>query len=369
MKQKKAKPKKNDIVRGSIELPKDPLTGKRRKKEFKGTPSEVKAKIAEWRLKIDRGEIDGQGNMALSAYLDLWLKVYCKKLAITTIQGYERYVKKHIKPTLGKIKLGELLPMQITNLYNEMADKKYSAKTILQTHSILRKSLQDALKNGFIYKNPCALVERPSIKQYKPNVYSSFDFLRLLEVSRNTEHELPIMFAGLCGLRRSEVCGLFWEDLDFENKILSVKRAAVPVKGTDKWEVTVKSTKTYSSERSLTYPDAMDNILKSKRGIGLIFHEADGTPMNGANYSHRFKNFLSRNNLKPIRFHDLRHFNAIIMLENGVSDKVAADRLGHANPNVTKSIYQHTTKKLDTDAANKIDKIINPVVFTSSDAK
>lgn len=365
MKEKK-KPKKNEIIRGSIELPKDPLTGERRKKEFKGTPAEVKAKIAEWRLKIDRGEIDGKGNMIFSEYLKLWLKVYCKKLAITTVQGYERYINKHITPTLGKIKIGELLPMQITNLYNSMSDKKLSNKTILQAHSIIRKSLQDAVKNGFIYKNPCALVERPSINKYKPkNIYSEDDFAELFAASQGTEHELPVIFAGLCGLRRSEVFGLTWDNIDTENMTITVKQAAVPIKG----EVTLKSTKNYTSERTFSYPSFVNDILKKKKGIGLIFTDSKGNPENGGNYSHRFKNFLTKKKLKKIRFHDLRHFNATMMLKSGVSDKVASSRLGHANPNVTRSIYQHSTFELDKQAANCIEKAVKPVVNLSSEAK
>lgn len=362
MKEKK-KPKKNEIIRGSIELPKDPLTGERRKKEFKGTAKEVKAKIAEWRLKIDRGEIDGKGNMVFSEYLKMWLNVYCKKLAITTVQGYERYIDKHITPKLGKIKIGELLPMQITNLYNSMTDKELSNKTILQAHSIIRKSLQDAVKNGFIYKNPCALVERPSINMYKPEyVYTEDDFNKLLEKSFGTEHELPVVLAGICGLRRSEVFGLSWENIDTENMTITIDQAAVPIKE----GITLKSTKTYSSERTFAYPESINYIFKKKKGIGLVFSDKEGNPVNGGNYSHRFKNFLVKNNLRTIRFHDLRHFNATMMLKNGISDKVASERLGHANPNVTRTIYQHSTKELDKQAADVLGK---SVVKLSSEAK
>lgn len=358
--------KKNEIIRKSIELPKDPLTGKRRKKEFKGPRHIVEAKIKEWQLKIERGEIDGQGNMTLAAYLKLWLNVYCKKLAITTVQGYERYINKHIIPEIGAIKLGELLPIQITNLYNKMADKNLSSKTILQTHSILRKSLQDAVKNGFIFKNPCTLVDRPSAKQYKPKtIYTEMDFLKLIELSKGTEHELPILLAGVCGLRRSEVFGLSWEDIDIESQTIRIHQAAVPIQG----GVTLKSTKTYSSERTITYPSYMNEIFKKKKGIGLIFTEPGGKIFNGGNYSHRFKNFLEKHHLKHIRFHDLRHFNATLMLKSGISDKVASARLGHANPGVTRSIYQHVTEELDKEAAITIEKALNPVVKMSSDAK
>lgn len=339
-----------------VNLPPDPFTGERRRKFFKGNnKKDVLAKATALELKVLNGEFNSNGEMLYSVYLEKWQNIYCKDLAITTLQGYKRYIKKYIEPALGDIKLENMLPMKIQDLYNTMAGKKLTAKTILQVHSIIRKSLEDAVRNGFIHKNPCVMVKRPSAERYTPeNVYDENDFNKLLSLSVGTEHELPILFAGLCGLRRSEVFGLTWEDIDLEKRTISVCRAAVPTEE----EVTLKSTKNYTSKRTFVYPDCMQDILKEKRGIGLIFHEPDGTPTNGGNYSHRFKYFLDKHKLKHIRFHDLRHFNATMMLKSGISDKTAAERLGHANPNVTRAIYQHSISEMDYTAATKLNNII-----------
>jgi integrase len=124
----------------------------------------------------------------------------------------------------------------------------------------------------------------------------------------------------MCGLRRSEIFGLSWSDIDFENKTISIKQAAVPV---DK-EINLKKTKNKTSTRTFVYPDCLHEIFKAKRGIGPVCPSKLGKIENGGNYSHRFKNLIDKYKLKPIRFHDLRHFNATMMLQNGISDKVAA---------------------------------------------
>ncbi|MBO8170195.1 MAG: site-specific integrase [Thermoanaerobacteraceae bacterium] len=352
-----------------IELPPDPKTGKRRQKWlYADTRQEVKRLANELEAKIASGNYTEPTKLTVEGYLLQWLEVYCKKLSPTTVDGYRIYIEKHINPFLGKIKLQKLKPIDIQKFYNSEKEKGYSNTTILQEHRILHRAFKEAVRNSLIERNPCDMVDPPKLDDFQPKIYDQDKFNKLLNAIAGTEDEIPVLLAGLLGLRRGEVFGLRWSDINFQEKTLSVRQTLVYANG----ELKFKPPKTKKSVRTITIPDGLIPILKEHRKrqlkaqlesetykeYGLVCCRKDGDKINPRSYSRHFKDLLKKHGLPHIRLHDLRHFNATMMLKYGIDVKIAAERLGHSTPSTTQKIYQHVLKDMDMEAAEKLNKIL-----------
>jgi integrase len=337
----------------------DATTGKNKPLPVYGyTIPEVEARSAELTHKRNVGDITNPGKLTVAGYLDAWLKSYKGKLAEYTINAYENYIDKHIsKDGLGNILLLKLMPMHIESFYNNEREKGFSEKTILQEHHILHRAFKFAVRNNLLSKNICDLVDAPSSDDFLIKIYDEDKFNKLLYYVAGTKDELPILLAGMCGLRRSEVFGLNWLDVNIDTGNISVNKVAVYSKKEKAWILKDKP-KNKSSKRTFAIPSEILPIFKQRKGIGLVCCNDDGSIVSGGTYSHRFAWLLKKLDLPHIRFHDLRHFNATMMLKYGVSDKEAAGRLGHATPNTLRTTYQHILDSMKTDGANKLNSVI-----------
>jgi integrase len=334
----------------------DPDTGRMKKKSFYGTGSygqDVKRKMNEFIEKIENSDYSDIKKYTLEAWLKKYLDVYRTKWEQTTLDGYTRYIEKHINPTLGQLKLNEIKPLHIEEFYNQEREKGLSEKTILQEHRILSKAFRKAVGNGFMGKNPCDGVDAPSPEEYNPIIYTEAEYVTLLEKLKGHRMEATILIAGMCGLRRGELMGLKWEDIDLDNAIITVNRNVVP---TSIGNVT-KSPKTRKSAREFAIPSVIIPRLKRLKGIGSIFLKVDGSPYHPSTISRQFRQFLVDNDLKHIRLHDLRHFNGTMMLKHGVTEREASERLGHSNLMQTKK-YQHVLKDMDQNSADKLNSVL-----------
>lgn len=343
---------------GKFKMPPDPLTGDIKVKsvycsiEGRKGKQEVTRRVNEIKEKVDAGDFSAIHKLTVEGYLNNWLKLHKDGISKTTEQGYRIYIEKHINHILGKVLLSDLKPLQIEAFYKKEL-KKYSAKTVLQIHRILHKAFKVAVKNGVMGKNVCDLVDAPSPQTFEINIYDEEKFNILLDAIEGTKFELPVILAGMCGLRRGEVLGLRWNDIDFNNKTITVEQTAVVA---DK-EIFMKSPKSHTSKRTFVIPGDIIPVLEKYRGIGLVCPDKYGQVMHGGTFSKRFAEMLKKNNLEHIRFHDLRHFNATMMLKYGISDVEAASRLGHSDPSITKKIYQHVLSEMDRTAASKLNGI------------
>ncbi|MFA5252034.1 MAG: site-specific integrase [Phycisphaerae bacterium] len=291
--------------------------------------------------------------MTVEGWLNKFLVVYCSHLAQTTQDGYKNYITNHINKYLGKIKLRSLKPINIQKFYNSEREKELSEKTILQEHRILHRAFKKAVVNGLMSSNPCDGVDAPSPDVYKPTIYTEEQFLKLLNKLQGHRMEAIILLAGMCGLRRGELLGLCWEDVDLINSTLHVRNTLVP---TSKGTVT-KEPKSKTSTRDVAIPSSIITELKRLRGIGKLYAQINGKDYNPGSVSRFFKQFLEDNGLPHIRLHDLRHFNATMMLRYGVSEREASARLGHSNLLMTKK-YQHIVSDMDQISADKLNGIL-----------
>jgi integrase len=292
--------------------------------------------------------------MTVSGWLDRYLQVYCDKLAITTKEGYKRYIDNHIKSIIGNIKMCDLKPMHIENFYNKEREKKYSEKTILQEHRILHRAFKKAKGDGMLSSNPCDGVDAPSPEEYEPTIYNEEQFANLLNKLYGHPMEPIILIVGMCGLRRGELLGLKWEDIDFENDLINVHTNRVP---TTSEGVIEKATKTKKSTRTFAIPSIIMPELKRLRGIGKLYLKTNGEEYHPGSVSKMFSEFLKDNDLLHIRLHDMRHFNCTMMLKNGVSDREAMERSGHSTVTMIKK-YQHVLKEMDKKSADKLNNVL-----------
>lgn len=336
----------------------DPDTGEERKKSFYGKGKygqDVKKKMADFIEKIEAGDYSDIKNITIEGWLKRFIEVYCANLALTTKEGYQRYIEKHINPILGKLKLNEIKPIHIQRFYNKEREKGYSEKTILQEHRILHKALKKAVGDGLISRNPCDAVDAPSPEDYVPVIYTEDEFQLLLDKLKGHRMEAIILLAGMCGLRRGELLGLTWDNIDLEKGIITVEKTIVPTKTAGN---IIKDPKTKKSKRTFTIPSAIIPSLKRLRGVGKLYTRLDGGDYNPGSVSRAFKDFLKENGMRHIRLHDLRHFNATMMLKYGVPEKGAQERLGHSNSTMTKK-YQHILKDMDIKSADKLNNVLN----------
>lgn len=344
-------------------------------RNVRGTKPEAQKLLASLLTELDNGTYIEPAKTTLGEYLRDWLESYVQaNLSPTTYDSYSINVEKHIIPLLGKIPLQELKPMHLQKFYRTKlecgrADGKggLSARSVRYIHRNIYEALEHAVRMQMIPRNVAALVTLPKVKNpFKAKVYSEEELIELIEVSQGTDLELLIALAAGLGLRRGELLGLLWSDINFEEKTLTVNNNLVQTRN---GKIT-KGPKSESSNRVIELPEGLISILKThkkrqsenKLKLGKTYDNGghvcckdDGTSYCPGYYSKKFSKFLKDNNLPHIRLHDLRHSNATLMLKYGVQPKVASNRLGHSSIAITLDLYSHVLSGMQKEVAEKID--------------
>ena len=353
------------------------INGKRQQKWFSGYKSKKDAEKDMVKLlnQLETNTFINPEKITLAEYLKEWLSDYVEaNLAQKTFEGYKVNVEAHIIPSIGKIQLQKLQPIHIQKFYkqkleNGRVDGKggLSAKSVIYIHRVLRKALEQAVRLQLIPRNAADAVDPPRVKKFKASFLDENQVKDLLEAFRPTDIYIPVLLAAGVGLRRGETLGLQWKDIDFENKTISISRSLLP----SKKGLIFHEPKTENSTRVLKLPQTiLDELQKHKERHDIIKSIAgnayqdndlvtccqDGSPINPGSFSHTFARVLKRKNLQHIRFHDLRHTNATLMLKYNIPSKVASERLGHSTIGVTLDLYSHVLNEMQEDAAKKLDE-------------
>ena len=297
-------------------------------------------------------------------FMHQWLEIYVKnQLSPTTVQHYIDQTEKYIIPQFGDTCLQQLKNIDIQKWIFSLqkasprTGKPLSPKTIKNILLNLSAAMKKAVMLELIPKNPCDDLTLPKLEHYQPEVYSMEEVETLLQCARNTALYLPLMIEICLGLRRGELLALRWHHVNFQTGCLTVEENLVTVNN----QTITKAPKTQSGRREIQIPGTLLRLLKdtkAERHAGqndYIVCQEDGSPYKSDSFSMKFRRFLKANDLKHIRFHDLRHINATIMLSLGISPKVAQERLGHSSYQITMDIYSHVLKKVEQEAADKLD--------------
>ncbi len=325
----------------------------------------------EYENKIEVQRIVPCDKMSFDEYLLSWLEKQKSFLKPTTYYGYEGVINKHIIPYFKplKVSLSDLTSTHIQSYYNKKLEEGLSANTVKHHHANIRKALQEALRHNLV---PCNMADRttlPSIIKYKPKVYNKAQVLELLKAIKNTPLESVVMICMHYALRRGEVCGLRWSDIDFENRIMYIQNTRTSAKT----EIFQQGAKTESSIRQYPLSDMMLNFLldlqakqkKNKLFFGTGYIESgflctwdDGKPLGVSYVSHAFATLLKNNGLPHIRFHDIRHTVATNLLDNGIDLKIIQEYLGHSTMATTANFYLHPDIKQKAKALNVMNELI-----------
>ena len=300
-------------------------------------------------------------NILYFDYLKLWIEKVKNNLEPTTYTSHLQMINSRIKNyfTLNPIKLLELTPLHIQNFYDILLTDGLKPTTVIRYHAIIRKSLDYAFKNDLIVNNPADKVKRPKKNIFVGSFYSKNELSTLFEKSKNDPLHLIILLTAFYGLRRSEVLGLKWSAIDFVNKTITIKHTVVEVKINGKNKILGKDrTKTKSSHRTLPLTDeiiiALENAKKQqkyykrklKKNYNTKYEEyvclkPDGSLIKPDYVTRHFPLLLKNNGLRHIRFHDLRHSCASLLLSKNIPMKAIQEWLGHSDFSTTANIYAH----------------------------
>ena len=262
---------------------------------------------------------------------------------------------------IGQIRLDKLKPADIQKLYTLLLQQGLSGTTVRYVHNNLHRALSVAVRQQLLPRNPADYVEPPVIDHYEATTLNATEVRQLLTACKGSDIYFPVLLAVMLGLRRGEVLGLQWQDIDWQYHTLSICRSATFTNG----QLTLGSTKTRSSHRSILLPAGVVLELKREqeaRGMcnpsQLICCRADGSPITTNVLCHLFDDVLKKSGLPHIRFHDLRHTNATLMLKNAIPAKIVSSMLGHSSIGITLDTYSHVMTEMQQDAAGVMDHIL-----------
>lgn len=350
----------------------DPLTGKRKQTTRRGfaTKKEAENAAKELSTQLENGLNIVDNKMTLNQYLPKWLEMAAKrKVKDTTFENYQNVINFRILPVLGHVTLKDLNGSACQNFFNLLIDQELSNGYIKTIYKIFNISLEKAIDWDLILKNPLRKVDIPKERKRKYTVWKREELLRFLQVAKDEDLDYFALFF-VCiytGLRRGELLGLKWEDVNFKDGNLHIQRNQTYLNGT----FTYGSLKTESSSRVIKLDDeTLNTLMQHKKRQSelkllygpqysienLIFSRKNGQPIQPTTLTVTFHNIMKKSNVPKIRFHDLRHTHATLLLEAGVSLKEVQERLGHSSIKMTGDIYAHVTEEMKSNASKKFSE-------------
>lgn len=320
-------------------------------------------------------ETDRDEDILFADYMEEWLEIAKSRIKLTTYSSYEYSVKKVIVPYFRNlaIKLKELEARHIQRFYIDKL-AKVKPNTVIKYHANIYSALKYAVKTDRIPVNPADKIDRPKKNDFSPGFYDADEMERLFAAVKGHRLELPIMLGAFYGLRREEVVGLRWDAIDFELGTLTVKHTVTTIR-IDGKSITVEqdSAKTKSSLRTLPLVAQFKKILQSIKESqtvnkkicgnaynysydGYVLVNEIGERMKPAYITGEFPKLLEKKGLRRIRFHDLRHSCASLLLANGVPMKQIQEWMGHSDFSTTANIYAHLDYSSKISSAQAMEK-------------
>lgn len=347
--------------------------------------------------KVDSGLTYEDAQVTLTAFMEDWLTNKKSGWKPNSWYQYNMVAHKHILPYIGDHLVKDLKPDLIQKLYNKKEKEGTGIRTIQYIHQVLHGTLDQAVSLGILIRNPTDACFKPkNTDEGEMQVYNESQVNQLLMAVEGTRFEALYQLALSTGMRQSELLGLKWSDLDWRNKTITVQRQLersitdkknyVPPANKSKKNRDDRfgQVKTNSGRRTLHLGDATIESLRRHMALqdeerkhpkrvkwienDLIFPAITGVPMGQSNLYHRFRDLIEEAGLPAIRFHDLRHTAASLMLNHGVPPIVVSKRLGHKNVSITLDTYGHLIPEMNQDIGQIVDDLITPVrVDFSSD--
>ena len=361
-----------------VEGPVDPSSGKRRQHWKQGfrTKREAEEALKVFIAEAQRGPLVERSTVTLGEYLDQWIELQADRRRPSTLHSY-RVIVARITSAARRVKLQALTPLEIEKLYKTLGEsggrdgRPLAAKTVKNTHVVLRKALADAERLGLVARNAAGSARAPALVRGEHRTWSSEELREFLTAVKGERLHPAFVLLATTGMRRGEVLGLRWRDIDFDGSELSVANTLTTA-GFD--NVVAGPPKTSKSRRQIFLDRRTLEILREHRrqqreerlaagpawnaDNDYVFTDELGNSLHPDRFSQSFRRSVLAAGVPQIRLHDLRHSYATLALKAGMHPKVVSERLGHAAVGITLDLYSHVTRSIARDAADVVADMV-----------
>lgn len=356
-------------------------TGKRMREWHSGFATKKEADKARVEIlhRIATGTHVPRSKQSVAAFLKEWLEATRPTIRESTWESYGGLIRTHITPRLGSIILQELTASKLNAFYAELLSTGrhdgtggLSPKTVRNVHVVLRKALSDAARWGLLTRNVAELADPPKLRNagsVEMQTWTAEEIRGFLDHIEKDRLFAAWMLSVATGMRRGEILGLRWQDVDLDARTLAVRQTLLTVD----YKLTFSTPKTNRSRRVIALDDQTVAALRSYRARQLeerlawgpayvenelVFTRENGEPIHPDRFSQMFDKHVKESGLPRIRLHDLRHTHATLALQAGVHPKVVSERLGHSTVAFTMDVYSHVIPAMQADAADKVAALI-----------
>lgn len=345
------------------------------KKQILRHAADSRREVADWRAKKlterQTGMLTEPSRQTVGQYLQHWLDTTaCHEVKPRTLADYRDLVGRYVLPEIGQVELQKLSPMQVQALYHRRLQSGLSPRSVQLIHAVLRRGLQQAVEWQLLARNPADAAKKPRVERKQMQALDPEQVIRFLEAAKQDRLHALLTLAVTTGLRQGELLGLRWSDVDLSQATLTVSQTLSWIEN----KPFFGTPKTKASRRTVDLPAVAVSSLRQWRReqaeerlkVGscwmhpdLVFTTPIGTPICPSNLrSNSFARVLKRAECPRIRFHDLRHTAATLMLSQGVQARVLQDVLGHSDIRMTLGTYSHVLREQKQEAARKVDTFL-----------
>jgi len=346
------------------------INGKRKQKRKRGFRTKKDAQKAMTKIlhELNKGTYIEPKKITMESFLSEWLKNKQLTIRQSTYRKYYWIVNKHLIPHIGNVLLPDLTPTHVQQLYYKLSkEKKLSNENVKSVHKLLSQSLRQGVKFDYIPRNVTEFIELPKVEKKEVNVWNLDQVRHFLNIAKTNRYHIVYQIALNTGMRQGEILGLRWRDIEFDRKTLNVRQTL-----SHTGEL-VNATKTAASSRTIALPDQLVAELKKhkitqaeeKLKAGSLYTNNElvvatqlGTPLNPRNLVRNFYGLIKKTELNKIRFHDLRHTHASLLLIQGAHPKVVSERLGHADTRITLDTYSHLLPNMQEETAKQFGDML-----------
>ncbi len=366
--------KRGDKWSFTVDIGRDPSSGKRKQKTRSGfkTKKSAQEACAEMITELSKGVFIESKDMVLKDLLEEWLEASKVRVRDTTYKNYKRAVDSRLTPALGQIRVNEIDHANVQRYINDLIKEGLTPRYIEYLFVCLKGAVEYGVKTERLARNPLQHVEAPRSRRVTHTTWTIDEINRFLHFAKfdNPIYYMVFKISIHTGMRRGEVLGVRWQDIDLEGKKISVTRSLVY----DDEGFRFSEPKTASSKRLISIDDDLAHELKSykaqqnhfKLALGSEYNDGDlvccredGRPIYPRTLAIHFDSLIKKASVPKIRLHDIRHTHATILLKLGENPKVVSERLGHSTVTMTLDTYSHVTPDMQENTALKFGKALN----------
>lgn len=338
---------------------------------IKGTKADALRALRERISSIETGTFVRPSKVTVDQYLAQWMERHSKQIAAKTASGYQFLFRRYITPVIGNLPLQKLEPQHVRAVLDGILDQGLSNKTASLAHSALRRGLADAVDDAILVVNPAGRVRSPRVQRKAPTVWDAPEIDRFLKAAASNRFVAYFELAILTGLRRSEIAGLRWANVDLDSKTSKTLRVVETLQRVDGRGLVTGAPKSDRSRRVIALSlravslflsvRAKQSEQRLKAGTAwnesgdYVFTDAAGKPLDSGRVSKEFRRVADSIGARRVTLHSLRHAHASLLISKGTHIKVVSERLGHASTSFTLDTYAHLLPGMQEAAAEAID--------------